>query len=124
MSQKPYPDIEELRLLLERYDYCYYVLDEPSVPDAEYDRLYRELQRLESENPDLVTSISPTQRIGAAPLSVFIEVQHTVPMLSLSNGFITEDVFEFDRRCRELLNTDSVQYISEPKLDGLAVSLT
>jgi len=99
------------------------VLAHPEVPDAEYDRLYRKLQLLELENPDLISTDSPTQRVGAKPLAGFTEVRHTVPMLSLSNAFSENDVFEFDRRCRQLLDLDVVQYVSEPKLDGLAVTL-
>jgi DNA ligase (NAD+) len=109
---------------LEHYAYCYYVLAEPEVPDAEYDRLFLELQSLEDENPKLITVDSPTQRIGPEPLEGFLEAKHVVPMLSLGNAFGDNEVLEFDRRCRRLLETDSVQYVAEPKLDGLAVSLT
>ena len=123
MTQQIHAQIEDLRRLLERHAYSYYILDDPEVPDAEYDRLYRRLQGLESENPDLISSHSPTQRVGTEPLSRFSEVQHMVPMLSLSNGFADKEVFEFDRRCRQALKIDRVQYVSEPKLDGLAVSL-
>jgi DNA ligase (NAD+) len=123
-STKEHVRIKKLRVLLERYAYYYFVLDAPEVPDAEYDRLFRELQSLEEKHPDLITKDSPTQRIGSTPLAGFNEVRHVVPMLSLANAFDESDVLEFDRRCRQLLETSLIQYVAEPKLDGLAVSLT
>jgi DNA ligase (NAD+) len=114
---------EELRRLLEHHNYRYYVLDAPEIPDAEYDRLFRELQELEAGHPELVTPDSPTRRVGAAPLEEFGEVVHAVPMLSLANAFSDEDVRDFDRRCRERLAVERVEYAAEPKVDGLAVSL-
>ena len=116
--------VKDLRVLLERYAYYYYVLTAPEVPDAQYDRLFLELQSLEEKHPDLITKDSPTQRVGSAPLAGFSEVRHVVPMLSLSNAFGDGEVLEFDRRCRQLLETSRIQYVAEPKLDGLAVSLT
>jgi DNA ligase (NAD+) len=116
--------IKELRVLLERYAYYYYVLTTPEVPDAQYDRLFLELKSLEQKYPGLITKDSPTQRVGVAPLEGFGEVKHIAPMLSLANGFDDREVLEFDRRCRQLLETSSIQYVVEPKLDGLAVSLT
>ncbi|WP_313328831.1 NAD-dependent DNA ligase LigA [Pseudomonas qingdaonensis] len=124
--------ILELRAELDQHNYCYYVLDEPSVPDAEYDRLFRELQALEAEHPELVTPDSPTQRVGGAALSAFTQVRHEVPMLSLGNAFDENDLREFDRRVVEGLDLPTgdlfgagaaVDYSCEPKLDGLAVSL-
>ena len=116
--------VEKLRTELREHNYRYYVLDDPSVPDIEYDRLFRELQQLEREHPELVTPDSPTQRVGAAPLSAFDEVQHRIPMLSLDNVFNSEELVAFDRRVRERLKTDEdIEYVCEPKLDGLAVSL-
>lgn len=116
--------IEHLREQLREHNYRYYVLDDPSVPDAEYDRLFRQLQQLESEHPELVTPDSPTQRVGAGPLKEFAEVQHRVPMLSLDNVFNNAELVAFDRRIRERLETDDeIEYVGEPKLDGLAVSL-
>lgn len=114
-----------LRDQLNDWSYRYYVLDDPAVPDAEYDRLYRELQALEREHPELVTPDSPTQRVGDAPLPHFNQVQHEVPMLSLDNAFDDDDLAGFDRRVRERLGDESlkVDYVAEPKLDGLAVSL-
>lgn len=116
--------VKDLRVLLERYAYYYYVLTAPEVPDAQYDRLFLELQSLEEKHPDLITKDSPTQRVGSAPLAGFCEVRHVVPMLSLANAFGDDEVLDFDRRCRKLIETSRIQYVAEPKLDGLAVSLT
>ena len=113
----------QLRNTLNEHNYFYHVLDDPRIPDSEYDKLMQELQALEEKYPTLVTPDSPTQRVGAPPLSEFAEVIHTLPMLSLSNAFNDEEVFDFDKRVRERLKTDNVEYIAEPKLDGLAVSL-
>ncbi|MFW5825321.1 MAG: NAD-dependent DNA ligase LigA [Marinobacter sp.] len=116
--------IQELRQTIDDHNYRYYVLDEPAVPDAEYDRLMRELQALEAEHPELVTQDSPTQRVGAAGDTTFAEVTHRLPMLSLDNAFSEDELRDFDRRVRERLKTDQpVEYVCEPKLDGLAVSL-
>jgi DNA ligase (NAD+) len=112
-----------LREQINYHNYRYYVLDNPEIPDAEYDRLLRELEGLEAEYPDLVTTDSPTQRVGAAPLKEFSEVRHEVPMLSLSNAFSEEELEAFDRRARERLGSDRITYAAEPKLDGLAISL-
>lgn len=112
-----------LRDQINYHNYRYYVLDNPQIPDAEYDRLFRELQELERQHPSLVTSDSPTQRVGAAPLQAFGEVKHVVPMLSLDNAFSEDEVQAFDRRMREGLKLEAVVYAAEPKLDGLAVSL-
>lgn len=114
---------QELRETLEKHNYHYYVLDDPLVSDAEYDRMFLELQGLEAARPDLVTPDSPTQRVGVAPLSEFAEIRHGVPMLSLNNAFAQEDVEAFDRRIREALAVDEVEYAAEPKFDGLAISL-
>lgn len=116
--------IQQLRTEINEHNYRYYVLDEPAVPDATYDRLMRELQALESEHPELVTPDSPTQRVGAMPANTFAEVAHRVPMLSLDNAFSAEEMQEFDRRVRDRLGREEpVEYVAEPKLDGLAVSL-
>ena len=113
----------ELHQQLHEHNYRYYVLDDPVISDAEYDRLLRELQELESAWPELVTPDSPTQRVGATPLKSFGEVRHEVPMLSLDNAFSDEELADFDRRVRERLEIEAVDYAAEPKLDGLAVSL-
>ncbi|MBI6552992.1 NAD-dependent DNA ligase LigA [Pseudomonas veronii] len=124
--------ILELRAELDQHDYRYYVLDEPSIPDAEYDRLFQELKALEAEHPELVTRDSPTQRVGGAALSAFTQVKHEIPMLSLGNAFDETTMLEFDRRVTEGLDLPAgdlfgggaaVEYSCEPKLDGLAVSL-
>jgi DNA ligase (NAD+) len=114
----------ELRTLLDRYNYHYHALDDPEVPDAEYDRLMVELRRIESEHPELVTADSPTMRVGAAPVTAFGAVRHRIAMLSLDNAFSTDEVRDFDRRVRERLGRadDPVRYSAEPKLDGLAIS--
>lgn len=113
-----------LRTEIQHHNYRYYVLDDPEISDAEYDRLLRELQDLEEQHPELVIPESPTQRVGATPLDSFAEVEHAVPMLSLDNGFSEEDIREFDRRVRDRLeNPASIEYFCEPKLDGLAVSI-
>ena len=114
----------ELRAELERHNYSYYVLDNPRVPDSEYDRLMRELNELETRFPALVTSDSPTQRVGGEPVKAFGTVVHRLPMLSLDNAFAEDEVRAFDRRVRERLRRDGdVNYSAEPKLDGLAVTL-
>jgi DNA ligase (NAD+) len=114
----------ELRAALEHHNYRYFVLDDPQVPDAEYDRLLRELRDLESAHPSLVTADSPTQRVGGAAADEFAEARHRQPMLSLDNAFSEEDVTAFDRRVRERLSTDAaIDYSAEPKLDGLAISV-
>lgn len=137
----PAERVQWLRAELERHSYQYYVLDAPTIPDAEYDALFSELQALETEHPDLLTDDSPTQRVGGAPLAAFDTVRHRVPMLSLNNGFEDEDVVNFDRRCAQGLGkaavakppedlfsaaeaTDNaVEYACELKFDGLAMSL-
>ena len=115
--------VAALRAEIARHDYRYYVLDDPQIPDAEYDRLIAELRALESAHPQLITADSPTQRVAGAPSAAFGEVVHAVPMLSLENGFTDEDVAAFDRRARERLGvTEPLWYWAEPKLDGLAVT--
>ena len=114
---------EELRRQIEAHNHRYYVLDDPSVSDAEYDKLFRELADLEAAHPELATPDSPTQRVGGAPLEEFPQVVHRTPMLSLNNAFAEEDVAGFDRRAREALRRDEIEYTAEPKFDGLAISL-
>lgn len=113
----------KLKDLLERYNYRYHALDDPEVPDAEYDRLILELRALETHYPQLTTPDSPTQRVGAAPVAAFGAVRHRLAMLSLDNAFSEEEVRDFDRRIRERLDTAGpIRYSAEPKLDGLAIS--
>jgi len=112
-----------LREEIEHHNRRYYVLDDPEIEDTAYDRLFRELVALEEAHPELRTADSPTQRVGAPPLPEFAEVRHRVPMLSLGNAFDEEEVRAFDRRVREGLGVDEVEYAVEPKFDGLAISL-
>ncbi len=120
-------EIESLREQIRYHNYRYHALDDPEIPDAEYDRLMRRLQALEREHPDLITDDSPTQRVGDAPIAAFGTVQHDVPMLSLDNAFAEEELREFHRRVADRLeletDADSLSYAAEPKLDGAAVSL-
>lgn len=115
---------DELRYLIEQHNYRYYVLDDPEVPDAEYDRLMRELESVESSYPALVTADSPTQRVSGTPMDGFETVQHRVPMLSLGNAFSDAEVADFHRRVSQGLERDDITYAAEPKLDGVAISLT
>ncbi|MEJ2317536.1 MAG: NAD-dependent DNA ligase LigA [Gammaproteobacteria bacterium] len=116
--------VEELREQIRLHNYRYYVLDAPLIPDAEYDRLFRELQQLEQQHPEFITEDSPTRRVGDQPSPGFEEVRHAVRMLSLDNVFSDEELADFDRRVRDRLGTDkAVVYTAEPKLDGLAISL-
>jgi DNA ligase (NAD+) len=116
--------VKQLREAIEYHNYRYYVLDNPEISDAEYDRMMRELEELEAEYPDLRDPNSPTQRVGAPPLEEFETVTHTIPMLSLANGQNEAEVREFDQRVRRFLGTDGdLAYVAEPKLDGLAVEL-
>ncbi len=117
--------VEELRAEIEKHNYLYYVMDQPEISDAEYDRLMRELIRLEEEHPELQTSDSPTQRVGGVPLSFFNTVRHRVPLLSLANAFDEEELKAFDSRVKKSLGIDSeVEYIAELKIDGLTIALT
>lgn len=118
-------EVESLRERIRRHDYLYYVLDSPGISDEEYDRLLHRLQEMEKTWPDLVTSDSPTQRVGAPPRDDFGSVTRSVPMLSLANAFNEQEVVEFDERIRRLLGTeDEIEYLAEPKLDGIGVELT
>ena len=115
--------VAELKETLQRYNYRYHALDDPEVPDAEYDRLLLELRALETEHPQLLTLDSPTQRVGAAPVAAFGAVEHRLAMLSLDNAFSEEEVRGFDRRIQERLGqAGPIRYSAEPKLDGLAIS--
>ncbi len=115
--------IDQLRAEIAQHDYRYYVLDAPSIPDAEYDRLMRELESLEADFPELVTQESPTQRVGGQPLEGFDELRHATPMLSLANAFSEEEIHQFHERVIKGLETAHVNYVAEPKLDGVAISL-
>ncbi len=115
--------IEELSKLLEEYNYQYYVLDDPSVPDSEYDRLFQQLQKLEQENPDLISANSPTQKVGGVALSKFEQVSHQQPMLSLDNVFAAQALSDFMQRAQDKSTSSEVAFCVEPKLDGLAASI-
>ncbi len=115
--------IEELRQKIEYHNHRYYVLDDPVISDGEYDALMRELQKLENQYPGLISPNSPTQRVGALPLESFNTVPHAIPMLSLANAMTAEEVVDFDRRVKKLLNVGDVDYVMEVKIDGLAVEL-
>ena len=119
----PFRRVAQLRREIERHLRLYHVQDAPEISDAEYDALFLELVELEEKNPELQLPDSPTQRVGAKPAEGFASVAHRVPMLSLANAFDDEDIANFDRRCREGLEADVVEYACELKFDGLAVTL-
>ncbi|HBR17323.1 MAG: DNA ligase (NAD(+)) LigA [Deltaproteobacteria bacterium RIFCSPLOWO2_12_FULL_43_16] len=119
-------EIEKLREDINFHNYSYYVLDNPVISDAEYDKLMRQLEELEAKNPHLITPDSPTQRVGAKPLEKFGTITHTMPMLSLKNAFKFEEAKEFDERVKRLLSPqpkEEIEYVAEPKIDGLAIEL-
>ena len=117
--------IDTLRQDLRRYEYEYHVLDNPTIPDAEYDRLFHQLKALEAAHPELITADSPTQRVGAKPLSGFAQIRHEIPMLSLDNAFSDEEFYAFVKRIEDRLIClpEPLTFCCEPKLDGLAVSI-
>ena len=116
--------IEDLREQINEHNYHYYVEDSPIISDAQYDRLLNELADLEQKHPDLITPDSPTQRVGAEPLEAFGEVKHIIPMLSLDNVFTEEDLLKFNKRVQQRLKTtEDIEFVCEPKLDGVAISL-
>jgi DNA ligase (NAD+) len=115
--------IADLRERIRRHDYLYYVLAKPEISDREYDKLYAELKNLEEQFPDLVTPDSPTQRVGGQPLKEFKPVRHAVPMMSLDNTYNIEELREFDNRVRKLLPGEAVEYVLEPKIDGVSITL-
>jgi DNA ligase (NAD+) len=118
--QKAAEEIADLRDRINHHNHRYYVLDSPEITDREYDRLMRRLEELEGLYPDLVTGDSPTRKVGAPPLEEFGTVTHSIPMLSLQNALNADELVEFDTRVRKLLEADSVEYVAEPKIDGLA----
>ena len=118
--------VDELRDLIRAHDHSYYVLDRPTISDREYDLLYAELLKLESENPTLVTPDSPTQRVSGTPAEEFQKAPHRTPMLSLQNSYSIEDIDAFDERVRKELKDSApklIEYFCEPKFDGLAIEL-
>ncbi len=122
-AERPAERAAWLRSELERANYAYYVLDQPDLPDAAYDTLFKELQQIEADQPELITPDSPTQRVGGEVAAGFEPVVHDVPMLSLNNGFAEEDIVAFDKRVSDALGHAPVQYACELKFDGLAISL-
>jgi DNA ligase (NAD+) len=121
--ESPRREVERLRREIERHNHRYYVLDDPEISDAEYDDLFRRLQTLESEHPDLRAADSPTERVGAAPLDKFAVARHRQPMLSLANVTTREEMAEFDARTRKFLGRERIEYVGEPKIDGVAIEL-
>ncbi len=122
-AQTPEQRAESLRTSIEYHNHRYYVLDDPSIADSEYDQLLAELEQLETAHPALQTPNSPTQRVGVAPQAGFAEAAHEVPMLSLANAFAPSDVEDFDQRLRNALSAERLEYVGEPKLDGLSINL-
>lgn len=116
-------EIENLRNVLRFHEYRYYVMDNPLISDYEYDQLYKQLERIENENPELIIQSSPTQRVAKGLTKEFPTVQHLVPMLSLENSYDAEDLLDWDRKARELTGIDIVEYCAEPKFDGASISL-
>src|ERR1700734_1528143 len=116
-------ELEDLREKLHHHEYLYYVLDQPEISDAEYDRMMRRLQELEAAHPELVTPESPTQRVGGKPREGFVKVRHSSPMLSLDNALNADEMRAFDKRVRELLKSEPFEYVAELKLDGLSMAV-
>jgi DNA ligase (NAD+) len=124
--QQTTKELTTLRDVIRHHEYCYYVLDAPEIPDAEYDKLIKQLQTLEQLYPELITPDSPTQRVGGSPLSQFASIKHELPMLSLDNVFDEQSFIAFNKRIKDRLRlseNESIEYCCELKLDGLAVSL-
>src|SRR5947209_15050749 len=114
--------VEELRRQLEHHEYLYYVLDQPAISDAEFDRLMRELRDIEEAHPELRSPDSPTQRVGGQPREGFVKVAHSSPMLSLDNALNEQELRDFDGRVRALLKGEEYEYVAELKLDGLSMA--
>ncbi len=122
-NKKDITHLEELRNVLRYHEYRYYVLSQPTLSDYEYDRLYNYLKHYEEQHPESITPDSPTQRVAKGLIKDFVTVQHLVPMLSLDNSYNAEDLLDWDRRCRELTGSDTMEYCAEPKFDGASISL-
>lgn len=123
MNERLHKEIEKLRNEIREHDYKYYVLSDPSISDYDYDLLIKKLEKFEAENPDLITPDSPTQRISSDAAKEFKSYLHKIPMLSLSNTYSEEELFDFDRRVKEGLDNENVEYVTELKIDGLSMSL-
>src|ERR1019366_9372919 len=115
--------VDELRNVLRFHEYRYYILNDPLISDTEYDGLYKALEKQEKENPALITSDSPTQRVGNSLNKEFITLPHLVPMLSLENSYNAEDLVDWDKRAKGLVDTEQIVYSAEPKFDGASISL-
>src|SRR5690349_14771416 len=115
--------VEKLRDQIRHHEYLYYVMDAPELPDAEFDQLMQELEKLEAAHPELIRPDSPTQRVGGKPREGFTKVAHSRPMLSLDNAFGEEELRNWDRRVRELAGSDKIEYVCEFKLDGMSLAL-
>src|ERR1700755_1413276 len=116
-------DIDSLRDEIRRHEYRYYVLDDPEISDAEFDRLMNGLKKLEAEHPELVTPDSPTQRVGGKPREGFVKVPHSIPMLSPDNSYAEEELRNWERRVHELAGRKDIEYVCELKLDGMSLAL-
>src|SRR5947208_5473419 len=116
-------DLESLREDIRHHEYRYYVLDDPEISDAEFDRLMNQLKRLEADRPELITADSPTQRVGGKPREGFVKVAHSIPMLSLDNAYSEEELRSWERRVHELAGRKDIEYVCELKLDGMSLSL-
>ncbi|MFA6914731.1 MAG: NAD-dependent DNA ligase LigA, partial [Endomicrobiia bacterium] len=116
--------IEELRNQIRQHDYFYYCLDDPKISDFDYDNLFKQLQALENSNPQFITQDSPTQRVSGSVSSTFNQVKHKVPMLSLDNSYSTDDILQWYARIKKNISDDDIEFIVEPKIDGLSASLT
>ena len=115
--------IEALRDKIRYHEHRYYVLDDPEISDAEYDRLVNELKKLETEHPELITPDSPTQRVGGKPREGFVKVEHSSPMLSLDNAYNEQELRDWERRVHELSEQQNIAYVCELKMDGLSMAL-
>nr|MBC8481209.1 NAD-dependent DNA ligase LigA [Planctomycetota bacterium] len=115
--------IEELRDQIRRHDYLYYVLNQPQITDQQYDQLFTRLKKIESEYPELIAPDSPTQRVSEQPLEAFDQIAHSVPMLSIDNTYNPDELIAFDQRIAKALAPQKYEYVVEPKIDGLAISL-
>ena len=122
-AKVPVEQAEKLRERIRHHEYLYHVLDQPEISDAEYDALLNELKKLEAQHPDLVTPDSPTQRVGGKPREGFVKVRHSIPLQSLDNAYSEEELRDFDRRVREGLGKDNVDYVAELKLDGMSMAV-
>src|SRR5919197_218188 len=116
-------EIEDLRNTIRHHEHLYYVLDQPEISDAEFDRLMQELKKLEADHPELITPDSPSQRVGGKPREGFVKVPHTSPMLSLDNAYNEQELRDWERRVHELSGRKTVDYVCELKLDGLSMAL-